>query len=371
MKETKSRPLCASEIWESRRRLPFIPTFSKKLNAVFGGGMRSTGVYVLTGGPGAGKSNTAVAMAEAAIEANYPVIYVSAELTPQLVMARLIGRKLKLGWLEMLDMTDPERLAEADKIAKDIGQNLWIIDSKQCANYVDHVKGIWTAFLEGKRNAYREATGEDLPADENYMQLLVIIDYIQDLAAARVEEYQNPRIATTAVSRELRALAEELFVPILVVSSSSRAFYSANDEQKNEDLIASAKESGSVEYDSAAVFHIRRRDAGETKALEMVVAKNRFGASMQTVVFKFEPETGCMTETSENAQELKHKAILDEVGKLVYNNPGKYKNVISIAKEIGAKTSEVNEAKKVLEQGLYGNVKWVTGADGGYILLPN
>lgn len=330
--------------------------------------MRSTGVYVMTGGPGAGKSNTAVAMAEAAIEANYPVIYVSAELTPQLVMARLIGRKLKVGWLDMLDMTDPERLAEADNIAKDIGQNLWIIDSKQCANYVDHVRAIWTAFLEGKRTAYREATGEELPDDEQYMQLLVIVDYIQDLAAARVEEYQNPRIATTAVSRELRALAEELFVPVLVVSSSSRAFYSANDEQKDGDLIASAKESGSVEYDSAAVFHIRRKDVGDTKALEMVVAKNRFGASMQTVVFKFDPETGCMTETNENAEELKYKAILDAVGKLIFNNPGKYKNVISIAKELSVKTTDVNQAKKVLEQGLYGGVKWITHADGSYSL---
>lgn len=367
----KTPTLCAPQIWESRKRLPTITTFSKKLNAIFGGGFRATGVYVCTGGPGAGKSNTAVAMAEAAIEAGHPVIYVSAELTPQLVLARLIGRKLGMEWLDVLDTKDTEKIAAATEIADRIGQLLWIVDSKQCGNYDDRVRQIRHAFLESKRQQYREEHGVDLPPDEDNVQILVIIDYIQDLAAARIEEYDNPRIATTAESRKLRALADELFLPVLVISSSARSFYSGNEEQKNEDLISSAKESGAVEYDSAAVFHIRRKDVGETKAIELIVAKNRFGASMQTIVFKFEPTTGRMEETDESAEQLKYKTILDTVGKLIWTNPGKYKNIISIAKKLNIKTSDVKKAKEVLESGVYGNVHWITKEDGGYYMIGN
>jgi replicative DNA helicase len=368
----KTPTLCAPQVWEGRRRLPTITTFSKKLNAIFGGGFRATGVYVCTGGPGAGKSNTAVAMAEASIEADCPVIYVSAELTPQLVLARLIGRKLGLEWLDVLDTEDSEKLAAMQEIVDKVGQLLWIVDSKQCGNYDDRIRQIHNGFLESKREQYRqEHEGQSIPKEEDFVQILVIVDYIQDLAAARVEEYDNPRTATTAESRKLRALADELFIPILVISSSARSFYSANDEQKNEDLIASAKESGAVEYDSAAVFHIRRRDAGETKAIELIVAKNRFGASMQTIVFTFEPATGRMTETNESADQLKYKTLLDTVGKLIYHNPGKYKDIVSIAKELNVKASEVKQVKNVLEQGLYGKVKWVTNADGCYYMLES
>ncbi len=361
------RPQTAKEIWASRRKMPFIPTFSPKLNAIIGGGLRSTGVYILTGAPGAGKSSISIDMADAAINAGYPVIYVSAELTPQLVLARYAGKKLGMSWLETIDTEDPERIEAITKFAEDLGEYFWVLDPEQAKSADKWIPQIHNWFVEANAEAYKKQHGVDIPAELRHVNILVIVDYIQDLASTRMSQHRDQRTAVAELSREYRTLAKDLFVPIWIISSSSRSHYAANEEQRAETLLASAKDSGEVEYDSTAVIHIRRRDSGDFKGLELVVAKNRFGEAMQSIVFKLDAKTSCLEETEVKADGLAFKVILDKVGSAIYQNPGKYKSPIVIAKILSLKATDVKKALDVLESGSYGGYKLVT-QDGAYYL---
>lgn len=369
-----SRPLNAEEIWASRKKLPFISTFSPKLNAIFGGGFRSTGVYVCSGGPGSYKSSMALDFADASINAGHPVIYVSAELTPQLVIARLMGKKLGMGWLEALDTTDEKKIAETEAVAKQIGSYLWVLDSEQSRDYEKHIKNIYAHFVNNNVE-YHKSKGVELTQEQQHVNMLIIIDYIQDLASTCADKFDNQRAAVAHLSRELRGVATGLFVPVLVISSSSRAFYAAAEEQSNATLIGSAKDAGEVEYDSAAVFHLRRRDAGvNDQRLEMVVAKNRFGQSMQTVMFKLDPKSGTITETNETAESFKVEILLSTIAELLYKSPGKYMSAMDIAKELKLQVKDVKKCLEIFGQGTHNGIKLYQGtADGamkGYILTP-
>ncbi len=357
------RPLNATEIWAARKKLPVIPTFSKKLNAIFGGGFRSTGVYVCSGGPGSYKSSMALDFADAAIGAGHPVVYVSAELTPQLVMARMMGKKLGMGWLEALDTEDQNKIDQTNQLATQLGDYLHILDSEQAREYDKWIPQIHSKFIEGAKNYHKEKTGEELA--NPHVNMLVIIDYIQDLAATIATNYENQRAAVSALSRQIRSLSTGLFIPVLVISSSSRAFYAAAEEQKDSSLIASAKDAGEVEYDSAAVFHLRRRDAGNDHRLEVVVAKNRFGESMQSVVFKLEPKSGLITESNETSSQFKLEVMLNEVAKAIYQSPGYFKTPSEIAKQLNMKINDIKYCLEVFGQGTYKGIKLYQGSADG------
>jgi replicative DNA helicase len=359
------RPLNASEIWAARKKLPVIPTFSKKLNTIFGGGFRSTGVYVCSGGPGSYKSSMALDFADAAIASGHPVVYVSAELTPQLVMARMMGKKLGMGWLEALDTEDANKIEQTNQLATQLGDYLHVLDSEQARDYAKWIPQIQAKFIDNAKIYHKETTGQDL--ENPHINMLVIIDYIQDLAATIATNFENQRAAVSALSRQIRSVATGLFIPVLVISSSSRAFYAAAEEQKDSSLIASAKDAGEVEYDSAAVFHLRRRDAGDDHRLEVVVAKNRFGESMQSVVFKLEPKTGLITEAAETASQFKLEIMLNEVAKALYQNPGFFTSPSQIAKQVNMKLNDVKYCLEVFGQGTYKGMKLYQGNQDGSV----
>lgn len=365
--ERLSRPQTAREIWAKKKKLPFIPTFSPKLNAILGGGLRSTGVYILTGAPGAGKSSTSLDIADAAITAGYPVIYVSAELTPELVIARYAGKKLGYGWLDTMDTEDPEKVAAITKFTEDLGDYLWVLDPDQAKEADKWIPEIHNWFINANAEAYMKQFNQEIPENLRHVNILVIVDYIQDLASTRMDRHKDQRAAVAELSRDYRNLAKDRFIPVWIISSSSRSHYAAQEEQRIETLIASAKDSGEVEYDSTAVIHIRRRDSGDFKGLEFVVAKNRFGEAMQSVVFKLNPETSALEETEVKAENLAFKLILDKVGQALYVNPGKFKNPAVLAKALNLKAADVKKALMIYEAGTYGGMKLMYN-DGAYYL---
>lgn len=327
----------AYSIFLNRQKLPFIETFSDKLNKVLGGGLRATGTYVLTGGPGAGKTTFALHLADAAIDAGYPVIYVSAELLPQLVLARYASRKLGLGWLEVVDLEDPEKIAQYESFARSRGDLLWILDPEQSARYQDHIVAI-RQYLDG-------LAGFRVP-------VLIIVDYIQDLAQTRIVHGKDPRAAVAELSREIRTFAQQQFCPILVVSSTSRSFYNGEDEKNDASLIASAKEAGEIEYNVNAVIYLRRHSIGQQVNIEAVIAKNRFGEHPLSVVFGTDPKTGEIYDSEIQGDFLKMSALIMRVYELIKVNPGKFTKAAGIGKTLGIKIHDAQHAIDALLQGV-------------------
>ena len=96
----------------------------------------------------------------------------------------------------------------------------------------------------------------------------IVIDYMQLLKDGGEQEVQR----VTRISRNVKAIAREFDVPVLVLSQLSRAVESRDDKHpKLHDL----RETGAIEQDADVVLGLCR-ELG-THELDMDVLKNRFG----------------------------------------------------------------------------------------------
>lgn len=99
---------------------------------------------------------------------------------------------------------------------------------------------------------------------------MIVVDYLQLLEAGRKT---GSRVeAVGVISRNLKALAQELEIPVLTASQLNRAS-ERNDAPRLSDL----RESGSIEQDADAVILLHAPDEKEKPARQLILAKNRQG----------------------------------------------------------------------------------------------
>jgi len=114
---------------------------------------------------------------------------------------------------------------------------------------------------------------------------LIIIDYLQMIQPRNPSD--SPVQQVTEISRNLKALARELSIPILALSQLSRAVESRSPAiPKLSDL----RESGSLEQDSDVVLFIYREDKDRTDTdrkniADIIIAKHRNGPTGKTELF--------------------------------------------------------------------------------------
>jgi hypothetical protein len=116
---------------------------------------------------------------------------------------------------------------------------------------------------------------------------LVIVDYMQDLA--RGTDERNVRTKIGSIASKLRSMAQRIDCPMVAVSSVSRAYYASAKQQAMRAAddptvyLAAAKESGDVDYASAAVIFVDTDEAVQGEGAErhrlarLAVAKSRHG----------------------------------------------------------------------------------------------
>lgn len=107
---------------------------------------------------------------------------------------------------------------------------------------------------------------------------LVIVDYLQLMSgsSARVESRQQE---VSQISRELKALAKELDVPLVALSQLSRAPENRTDHRPQ---LADLRESGAIEQDADVVAFIYRDEIyhqteSNKNVAELIVSKQRNG----------------------------------------------------------------------------------------------
>jgi replicative DNA helicase len=112
---------------------------------------------------------------------------------------------------------------------------------------------------------------------------LVVIDYLQ-LCQCREVSKQGRQIEVSRISGQIKSMAKELQIPVIVLSQLSRANEQRGD--KNEvPKLSDLRDSGAIEQDADVVMMLRRpsmvratRDDVETQNLAIVdVAKHRNG----------------------------------------------------------------------------------------------
>lgn len=239
-----------------------------------------TGLYILAGAPGAGKTTLSLQIAQHAAAHGTPVVYVTYENSPSnLVLKALCARaKIPPSQVER-GFGNPQALRWAALEMQPIFDKLAIIEGNS-------------------KLTVAQVRGKALQAQARHKseRVLIVFDYLQ--RAAHTAGYDQLRYNVSAMAGELRDLANRLNGPVLAISSQNR---SQGDYGKGggSATLDSLKESGDLEYSADVVMFLRMSDkrsaAPPARAVDLVLAKNRFGdTGMVPLVFR--PDLGDLRE---------------------------------------------------------------------------
>ncbi len=278
----------ADTYWQAiEQRKMAAPTGVGELDKVIGGGLHAERLYILVGGTNTGKTTLANQMAETIANGGRPVFYVTSEDTPGALLAKTLARLgHNLDYTAALYGSKDHKQAIDEALALVMGRK-----SSGCLVYLHDTGALSLEQMQAQARAHFKRQAEGGPG-------LLVIDYLQRMA--RMQPGQNGRADTrdivTNYTMRLRAVAEELGCSVLALSSQHRAGYG-----NVEGIVATAKESGDIEYTADCVLGLFKPDnkrgrldddsttppAGglapghEWRGIR--VAKNRFGPADTTI----------------------------------------------------------------------------------------
>ncbi len=257
------------------------------------GGMQPSDLLIIAGRPGQGKSGFCISVAKNASQLHKQhVAMFSLEMSNEQLVQRLVAQETGINSQKL-------RLGE-------IQDDEWPLFTQAVSAlgethiYLDDTPSISPLQLRTKCRRLHMEIGLDL----------IIIDYLQLMTG---DTRMDNRVQEVSyISRNLKALARELNVPVLAAAQLSRAVEQRSDKHP---LLSDLRESGSLEQDADIVMFIYRPDQYETDTLkqniaEIMVAKHRNGpvGSIELVfresLAKFENAAAPRIREAEPAPEL-------------------------------------------------------------------
>jgi replicative DNA helicase len=224
------------------------------------GGMQPSDLLIIAGRPGQGKSGFCISVAKNASQLHKKhVALFSLEMSNDQLVQRLVAQETGI---------DSQRLRMAH-----LHDDEWPVFTQAVSVlgdthiYLDDTPAITPLQLHTKCRRLHMEVGLDL----------IIVDYLQLMTGdVRIE---NRVQEVSYISRNLKALARELKVPVLAAAQLSRAVESRRPPRP---ILSDLRESGSLEQDSDVVMFIYRPDQYEKDTLkqniaEIIVAKHRNG----------------------------------------------------------------------------------------------
>ena len=262
----------------NKEGLSGIPTGFDKLDKLTSGWQPSD-LIIVAARPGMGKTALTLTMARnIAVDFNQPVAFFSLEMSSVQLITRLISsetglssEKLRTGKLEKHEW---EQL------------NVKVKTLEQAPLFIDDTPSLSIFDLRAK--ARRLAS--------QYGIKVIMIDYLQLMTAGGSQKGGNREQEISMISRNLKALAKELSVPVIALSQLSRAVETRGGSKRP--LLSDLRESGAIEQDADIVSFIYRpeyykidewddeeRSPTEGQG-EFIVAKHRNGG-LDNIRLKF------------------------------------------------------------------------------------
>jgi replicative DNA helicase len=103
---------------------------------------------------------------------------------------------------------------------------------------------------------------------------LVIVDYVQLMAADKPSPSGNRNAEITDISRKLKIMADELSCPVLLASQLNRASELRSDPRPK---LSDLRESGALEQDADTVCFLHRKHHRENGTTQFILEKQRNG----------------------------------------------------------------------------------------------
>jgi len=262
----------------NKEGLSGIPSGFDKLDKLTSGWQESD-LVIVAARPGMGKTALTLSMARnIAVNQNIPVAFFSLEMASVQLITRLISsetglssEKLRTGKLEKHEW---EQL------------NVKVKALEKAPLFIDDTPSLSIFDLRAK--ARRLAS--------QYGIKMIIIDYLQLMTAGGSQKGGNREQEISTISRNLKALAKELSLPVIALSQLSRAVETRGGSKRP--LLSDLRESGAIEQDADIVSFIYRpeyykidewddeeRSPTEGQA-EFIVAKHRNGG-LENIRLKF------------------------------------------------------------------------------------
>ena len=255
-----------------------IPTGFTKLDKLTSGWQPSD-LIIIAARPGMGKTALTLTMARnIAVDSNIPVAFFSLEMSSVQLITRLISsetnlssEKLRTGKLEKHEW---EQL------------NVKVKTLEKAPLFIDDTPSLSIFDLRAK--ARRLAS--------QYGIKMIMIDYLQLMTAGGSQKGGNREQEISTISRNLKALAKELSIPVIALSQLSRAVETRGGSKRP--LLSDLRESGAIEQDADIVSFIYRPeyykidewdddDRSPTEGQgEFIVAKHRNGG-LENIRLKF------------------------------------------------------------------------------------
>ncbi len=242
-------------------------------------GWQPSDLIIIAARPGMGKTALTLSMAKnMAVNSGMPVAFFSCEMSSVQLITRLISsetglssEKLRTGKLEKHEW---EQL------------NVKVKALEKAPLFIDDTPSLSIFDLRAK--ARRLASQHGIK--------MIIIDYLQLMTAGGTQKGGNREQEISTISRNLKALAKELNVPVIALSQLSRAVETRGGSKRP--LLSDLRESGAIEQDADIVAFIYRpeyykidewddEERSPTQGQgEFIVAKHRNGG-LENIRLKF------------------------------------------------------------------------------------
>ncbi|MGB0601638.1 MAG: replicative DNA helicase, partial [Flavobacteriaceae bacterium] len=242
-------------------------------------GWQPSDLIIIAARPGMGKTALTLSMARnIAVTKQIPVAFFSLEMSSIQLITRLISSETGLS---------SEKL-RTGKLADHEWQqlNVKVTDLEKAPLFIDDTPSLSIFDLRAK--ARRLASQHGIK--------LIVVDYLQLMTAGTSNKTGNREQEISTISRNLKALAKELDIPVIALSQLSRAVETRGGTKRP--MLSDLRESGAIEQDADIVSFIYRpeyynidewdddeRSPSQGQA-EFIVAKHRNGG-LDNIRLKF------------------------------------------------------------------------------------
>ena len=250
-------------------------------------GLKPSEMIVIAARPSVGKTSLAMNIAESAALGQmttlkgsgyppvavdggkrHPVLIFSLEMPVEALTKRMVSGRAHINMWKL----NRNMCAKSEKDA--MTQNLFqaVGELKSAPIYVDDSAGLDIMDLRARARRAKKAHGIEL----------IVIDYLQ-LCRCNEKAKQGRQLEVSEISQQIKAMAKELKIPVVVLSQLSRANEQRGDKFEKPKL-SDLRDSGAIEQDADVVFLLRRPsrnsldpESGDEQLAIIDVAKNRNG----------------------------------------------------------------------------------------------
>ncbi len=223
-------------------------------------GFQHSDLVIIAGRPAMGKTSFAINIAQyAALHDDRVVAVFSLEMSREQLVMRMLCTEASV---------ESQKIKEGLVATADLNRLMEVREPMSAARlFIDDSGGITVPEIRSKCRRLKVRVGLDM----------IVIDYMQLMQSASGRKSDNRMAEISDITRQLKLLARELDVPILLLSQLNRG---PEQRQDHTPMISDLRESGSIEQDADMVILLYRPavyDENADNTSQVIVAKHRHG----------------------------------------------------------------------------------------------